>query len=153
MIEFVDAGYEHVQAARSFINKCRMTWSVYYPCPTEEYLNDFVAAKEACEFYHCTVALDGQRVVGIVSACIDISHNGMPICQNHVVLVDTTLPPFVMYSVITRLLDKIYIFAKEQHCYRIAWTIGTGKWEALQKIISRKFPSTQVGVCLNSEIV
>ena len=154
MIEFVSATQEHVTGICSVVNRSRVTWKVYFPEPDVNAIDAYVSfCHEYPSTYLATVAVQDGIVVGGIGIFVERLYQGIVIGQNTLLVVDPTLAPFVKYSVLCRLINTAHVYAKEQGCNRIAWSLGVGEWAVVQKILERKHKAIQVGVSLNSEIV
>ncbi len=149
----VKASLEDSETIVEILNRARLTWTVYFPKPEVAHINMFLdLTDEYPDLYKADIMLNNGRVVGGLGMSIEYISN-LCIAHNQLLFVEPSLKPVEKYRVIYGLLYNIKPWLKEQGAHRIAWTLGVGKWKSLQRIINRAFPSTQVGVCINSEII
>ena len=147
-----DATLSDSAAIVEVINRARLTWTVYFPCPETRHVDAFIEfAIEQPKYSKAILVKDGNRILGGLGMSLESIAN-LTIAHNQLLFVEPDLSAIEKYRVIYTLINTIKPWLKEQNVHRIAWTLGVGKWKSLQRIINRAFPSTQVGVCINSEL-
>ena len=128
-------------------NECRTTWNVYYAPICLDQLRDALYRYPN----HFMCSLDEGCIIGHIDDCF--SGGRFHIAYNDMILVSKQRckSSFHVIAVLDKLLNEFTNWAKEQKANRINWTMHTGNWQAVQKLLERKYAAKQSGISLVSE--
>lgn len=135
------------------VNQARLRWSVYFPKPDVELIRKFIwLANNFPEEYCAEVITHNGIVIGGVGLTTEHLTTEFKLCYNALLVVDIKQSPYICGIAVKELLFTAKRYARVMECQRITWTIGTGNWEPFERIISKVLKSSQVGVCINTEV-
>lgn len=129
-------------------DEVRKTLPVYFPkasCQTiRKFINDAEKYPEHCM---TIIAEKGDKIVGF-ACCSNNRTFGLLIAYNHAIYIRRDcLCTMEEITVLRNLVRVCHNWSKAMKCSRMIWSIESGEWLTLQKILSCE-GAKQVGVCM-----
>lgn len=151
MITIRDATTEDAVGIADLINECRKSWEVYYPHTSIERVIDFIDGIPFDRRLARVVFVDDTLVGAIAFFTYSEGNNFTTLFNDILCVSKARCKGFTLYSVLSKMLDEVYNFAILTGCYRVSWTMGTLEYEAISKLLDKKYGSKarQVGVCID----
>ena len=131
-------------------NECRLEWDVFYPPINIEQLHNATLAN--FKKFVCITDDNTGCMLGHIDDCF--SNNRIHIAYNDLIMVSTKrcVSDFHALASLDVLLNAFEVWARENNATRIHWTMHTGKWQTVQKLLAHRYKAKQTGISLVTEL-